>query len=265
MQNPWREFADEKLSQLDSVAHSPIGDANHDFVLPADRSTCPEFVDLYVLPMSLQTFLPPVPYVGNPEVADVLVLAANPGFVQRDTPEYKNERTFVEQSLKSLKFESDYPIHYLDERFDARGRTPAYPGCQWWKAAIGHVVDRATSGTKNNIDRAQIVRRIAGVEWLPYHSNRFDKTAKNPAARRALFSQEYTRWLVVRAIEREAQIVVFYGRPHREMWEYLLRQEFPSETIFGSVDCSVYSGMKVLRSPYFDESDVDRVVEILAR
>ncbi|MDQ2686432.1 MAG: hypothetical protein M3Y28_01035 [Armatimonadota bacterium] len=173
MQNPWYEYAAEKLTELSEPTKTPVGNLSYDFVLPADRAACADFDNIYVRPLCLQTYLPPMPYVGNPEKADVIFLAANPGFVQRKTAEYENNFLFVEQSLKSLRFESDYPIHYLDERF------ASYAGFTWWKQAIGDVINQVmkASGTKG-YERRNIVEKIAGVEWLPYHSHSFDKSPK---------------------------------------------------------------------------------------
>ena len=129
--NPWFDYADEKLATLDTI----VDNREQDFVLRADRET-PDFRDRYERRLCLQTYLPPVPYVGKPLEAEIIVLAANPGFVTRETPEYHNKIDFVRESLKSLKFESDYPIHYLDGRFSTQANEKTCPGNTWWNAAF---------------------------------------------------------------------------------------------------------------------------------
>lgn len=257
MQNPWFKFADAKLDELADLAKTPVANLNYDFVLPADRLSCSDFDRVYIRPLCLQTYMPPVPYVGNPEDADVIILAANPGFVERKNVEYENNELFVSQSLKSLRFESDYPIHYLDERFSG------YAGFGWWKQVIGDVTNKAVAARGDNFsDRRQIVKRIAGVEWLPYHSNSFDKSPKNEMFDHILPSQHYTKWLVDQAIQRKAQLIVIWGRPHREMWTRFLGYAFPSDTIFPRPEAV---RPKNLISSHFAQADIDRIVQILAK
>lgn len=260
MNNPWYDYAAEILSKLNDTANSPVGNRNYDFVLPADRTNCADFEDIYVRSMCLQTYLPPLPYVGDPRTADIIVLAANPGFIKRDNPEYNNEFTFVEQSLKALMFESDYPIHYLDERFNAKEKQPAYPGYTWWNTAIKHVVKKAIEQSQSGLDRRQIHKKIAGIEWLPYHSHNFDKSAKNEIFNHTLPSQEYTKWLVNKAIDEGAQLVVIWGKPHHDMWTRFLGKSFPDDTIIPLPNAV---RPKNLCTSHFSQSDLDRVVKRL--
>ncbi len=263
--NPWIHYAEEKLKLLEQSPDEITNTREYDFVLKQDRASA-IFKDFYERPLCLQAYLPPVPYVGDPRSAKVILLCKNPGFVGGgNDPEYQNQRTFVKESLLSLKFESSYPIHYLDENFRK------FRANDWWHKATDTVVEKALGMMTSNDEAAKlsILRKIAAVQWLPYHSRSLSiKPAirKNPLFH--LPSLSFTRYLVEDALNRDAILVLIYGSGNKELWTDLLPTrgaEFLEKAICKRPEYKGDINVKELTPKYYLKEDIQHIVNALAR
>lgn len=156
-------------------------------------------------PEALHLSLLPVPYVGDLESADVLVLLLNPGMSpldilaeQRD-PEYRNALiATLRQECKTHMF--------LDPKWAWTD------GFAWWEAKLRAVCSRIAAekfGGRYAHALADLSRRIACLQLVPYHSRRFAvrggaaELASSQAARRFARSFALEKTVIVTRQVRE--------------------------------------------------------------
>ncbi len=261
--NPWLQYAEDKLILLEKFPETITGNYKHDFVLLDDREKS-GFNEVYEKPLCLQTYLPPLPYVGNPQTAEVILLCKNGGLVgEGNDPEYKNEPSFIRQSLKSLKFESDYPIHYLDPCFKA------YPGHAWWSNAVEYVVTRVLEnyGSNNEDLKRRTIGKIAGIQWLPYHSKSLSINKKILDV--PLHSLSYTRWMLENALNglKQPELVLIYGNGNKDLWNSLLgngdQKLFSERAISKKPEYGGSINVKRLEPAYYKRDDLTRIIKRL--
>ena len=174
------------------------------FVLPEDQAILLRDNRFFEDRFKLQTQLPPVPFLNNPEVADVVILAKNPGYSPTNDAELKRYPNFLEQNIAALTFESDCPIFYLDTRFQGAD------GYVWWDKVLRNVFVACYEQYK--MPRQEVIKRISCAQWYPYHSKRF-KPPLEP-----LYSQEYSFSLVAEAARQNKLFVILWGAENERLW-----------------------------------------------
>ena len=112
----------------------------------------------------------PYPFLGNPSLARVCLISLNPGWRPTDL-EDQALPGYAEQSIKALRFESDWPFLSLDPAFSPTG------GHVYWRRRLGPLIERVGLET--------VGRHLMMVEYLGYSSETYDHL---PAR---LPSQEY--------------------------------------------------------------------------
>jgi len=110
---------------------------------------------------SIRSYLPPLPFIGNPLTARVVLLGKNASFKPKDEEEADRIPALVDENHKAFTFESDFPFFYLDPRFE--GTT----GYQWWWEALKDVI---ADCLKRGTDSETVLSRIACVQYHPYRS-----------------------------------------------------------------------------------------------
>ena len=128
----------------------------------------------------------PVPWIGDPCGARVLLLGLNPGWVA-ETPALERG-VYAEENRLGLTFRSRVPFWGLDPRLSGT------PGHKWWSQRLRRLTEQ--------VGLQRVVAGIACVEWFPYHS---------PTFRRLPFlspSQRYSFQLVASALDRGVEVVV---------------------------------------------------------
>ncbi len=178
MDNPW----------TDLPAEAP-------FVLPQDKPVMDRYAPLLTGDHTLRLDKLPLPYVGSPAQASVLLLALNGGFKPHDIDHQNNDQDYAEQNRKNLTFESRYSFFYLDPAFDYTG------GCQWWHRRLRHFIDR--------YGLEAVASQFACVQSFPYCSTSYK------ALPRQVPSQEYSFSLVRQAVQDSKPIVIMRSR---EIW-----------------------------------------------
>ncbi len=115
----------------------------------------------------------PVPYVGNLDKAEIVILLLNPGFEHSDYwadtvhPEY---RARLELNLKQEFKGIEFPFLGLDPNFAWHG------GFMWWESKLRGVLREIASkhfGNSYLSAMRDLSRRLACVELVPYHSKSF--------------------------------------------------------------------------------------------
>jgi hypothetical protein len=185
VQNPWQS--------LPAGSYVAPGDAPH--VQRVNQVSSPEFV--------LHTELPPVPFIGDPRTADLIVLAKNPGYAGTEAAELDQFPTLTRLSLDALTFASTPPFFYLSASL--RGTA----GHTWWSARLR---DLFAACKARGVEQDAVIARIACVEWFPYHSKRFRPLNA------ILPSQHYAFGLVRQAVERGATFVFLFGDGNEKLW-----------------------------------------------
>lgn len=159
------------------------------YVLPIDQASLIGRQDLQLEAL-------PIPYLGDPSRAKLVILLLNPGTA--DDAEVRSAYT-ANQNRLGLTFESKYPFWPLDpEVAGTRAQT-------WWAPRL-----RAISA---EVGIEVLRRHLMCIQFFPYHSRTF------AAGNIRLPSQSFTVHLVRDAIQRECGIVIARGR---DIWSRLV-------------------------------------------
>ena len=128
----------------------------------------------------------PVPFIGDPRKASVILLGLNPSWVPRSDLDEPGD--YADQPRLPLSFSSRIPFFCLDEQFSHTA------GYRWWWRRLRLLIESCGVNV--------ISRRVACVEWFPYRSPTFRRLPK------VLPSQSYGFELVRAAAQRGAVVVV---------------------------------------------------------
>ncbi len=171
VQNPW-----ERLPQQEP------------FVLPEDAAEVAEFNESAPEKFALHLELLPEPFLGRRD-APVVLLNANPGYSPAGIRVHRDPRfaANLRRNLFHCHLPQEYPFYLLDPSCPSRGRT-------WWERVLRRLIEE--------VGRETVARGVLCVEYLAYHSRRFQHR------KLCLPSQQYSFSLVRDAIRREAVIVV---------------------------------------------------------
>ncbi len=131
--------------------------------------------------------LHPVPFIGNPTTARVLLLNLNPGYGAQDLAD-EGVAEFRTELRRSLLHQGKYGFFLAHPRFAFAA------GTQWWMKQLRWLIEATT--------RQHVIQNIACVEWFPYHSESFTGMDET------LPSQLYTFNVVREAAARGAEMVI---------------------------------------------------------
>lgn len=189
------------------------------FILPQDKAAFGRYDSLFTLQHGLRFDKLPLPYVGSPATASVVLLALNGGFKPEDIDHQNDDKYFAEQNRRNLTFDSRYPFFYLDPAFEYTG------GYKWWHRRLRHFIHRYGLDV--------VASQFACVQSFPYCSPSY-KALPFP-----LPSQEYSYSLVKQAIQDGKPIVIMRSR---KIWFRCVPelQDYP------------YIELKYPRNPYID-------------
>ena len=157
------------------------------YALASDAALLQSFNAHGVAPMHrYDTSLFPEPFFGSLSAA-VVVLTLNPGWGPHDAAVHAQPE-FAAMSRKSLAHElGPYPFLHLQP-------TGVTPGGMWWRQRVRELA--------KDIGFESVAKGLACIQFTPYHSREYS------AASPRLPSQDYSFYLVRRAIARGAAIVV---------------------------------------------------------
>ncbi|MBU1043873.1 MAG: hypothetical protein KJ915_05690 [Candidatus Omnitrophica bacterium] len=135
----------------------------------------------------------PVPYLGNPNKAKVVVLCLNPGYNKiLDERAYFKDKYYFRESLESLKFTSHTPFYCLDTKFDYSG------GYLWWTRLLKPLI--------KDFGLKVMSEKLMCLQYIGYHSITF----REPPC--ILPSQKFTFYLLEQAIKENKTIVIMRSK-----------------------------------------------------
>ncbi len=114
----------------------------------------------------------PIPYLGDLAKAKILILLLNPGFEPIDYfAEYKSKayRKAIINNIKQKYFDNQYPFLPLNPRFLWTG------GGRYWSKKFAGITEEIMRKKRCSYQQAlsHISKRVAIIEYFPYHSNQF--------------------------------------------------------------------------------------------
>ena len=156
------------------------------YVLGTDASLLQSFNARAAPNNRFDTSLFPEPFFGSLS-ATVVVLNLNPGWSPDDAAVHAQPE-FATMSRSSLAHElKPYPFLHLQP-------TGVTPGGTWWRQRVRTLVA--------DVGFESVARGLACIQFTPYHSREYSSASPR------LPSQEYSFYLVRRAMARGAEIVV---------------------------------------------------------
>ena len=197
MKNPWHDFDRHSSSAIHDIDKAIVAKFNASI---EKRKNGQSF--------ALSTEREPQPYFGNPE-APLLLLYANPVInSERDSEEATEEYSrLLDKARKHEDIEENFL--YLNSAYKGRF------GHEWWQSTLKNVIE--------DVGLKAIHQNVFSVELFAYASLKFQ------APKELIPTQEYTRWLVKRAISNHATIML--GRARRE-WIQLIPELQVYENVF---------------------------------
>jgi len=136
----------------------------------------------------LRLELPPVPFIGDPRKAPVILLQLNPGWSEVNARLEVADAEYIRQNRLTLGFQSTPSFFPLADSLKDT------PGGRYWHTRLKRVIEQCGLSVASE--------QLACVEWFPYHSARFGFIGL------LLPSQEYGFRLVENAVRREALFVL---------------------------------------------------------
>ena len=130
----------------------------------------------------------PVPHLGNPETAKILLLNLNPGFVDEDIELSGRNDLYVEQNRRTLSFDSEPAFFCLSKKFSST------PGYQWWNRHLKELIQE--------VGRPNVLGKVMCIQYFPYHSKEYRQYSE------LLPSQAFSFHLVEQAMNQGKVIVI---------------------------------------------------------
>jgi hypothetical protein len=160
------------------------------FVLESDQEGVAAFNARIQPEQRLHTELLPEPFVGNLKSARELLLNMNPAYDPKELA-FHRDPNFVSVARANLKQRAlEYPFYFLDPS----GRSP---GHIYWSQHL-RALTEACGGPLS------VARKVAVVEWCPYHSLGMSRTG----APLQVPSQAFSFDIVERALRRGTVVIM---------------------------------------------------------
>ncbi len=138
----------------------------------------------------------PVPFIGDVKNSEIVILLANPKFVDEWVEIERNHPIVREKYLKVFAHNSDFPFFCLDPSLKFGNEYGL--GEKYWRDRLKDLNDYYNS-------EDEVLKKISVIQFNPYSSVNFKSTKK-------LSSQDYNFYLVRKAIERNAKIILARGK-----------------------------------------------------
>ena len=136
----------------------------------------------------VRTNVLPVPFLGNPAGARVLLLSLNPGYSDQGARLLAENVCYADAHRRALLFSADPPFFYLSPEFADTS------GYRWWSAKLSALIAR--------VGRARVMADVSCIEYFPYAS-----VAYHPFGE-YLPSQYFGFHLVRQAMQNQKVIVI---------------------------------------------------------
>lgn len=183
MENPWLEFKTNPKRNY--------------FVLDDDKAIVDEFNETSNETYRIHTEIMPAPFMGNVLESPIVLLLLNPGFdeLEQQKGYYEEYRSYWENELQHTHSVPELPLFCLEDRY--------IQFSNYWEKKMSYLM-QATSKEK-------VARNISLIQYFPYHSKKYKDIPKKISTD-LLTSQKYNFYLVEKAIERKAAIIIMRSR-----------------------------------------------------
>jgi len=151
----------------------------------------------------------PVPYVGDLDRADIIVLTLNPGLHYSDFYAEKCRSDFSAALIGMLRqsFNGQVaPFLFLDPQFCW------HPGFHYWEKKLRKTVECIAEDTKVPYHRAldDLARRLAVVQLIPYHSKKSPSNLQD-VLQSSKEAKSYAHRLAATARQQKKTVIVLRG------------------------------------------------------
>lgn len=183
MINPWNEFQDNPKQDY--------------LILEADKLVIDKFNDTTNETYRIHTEIMPAPFMGNVLNSPVLLLLLNPGFDEEEERMnyYNLYRHYWENEIQHKYSVPELPLFCLEDKY--------INFSNYWQKKLNHLIS-ATS-------KEAVAKNISIAQFFPYHSKKYKSIPKKILSG-YLESQKYNFYLVQKAIDRKATIIVLRGK-----------------------------------------------------
>jgi hypothetical protein len=191
MENPWIEI----VGNLDET----------NFVLKEDKAVIDKFNQSANETFKVHTEIMPAPFMGNVHNAPIMLLLLNPGYDENEEINgyYKEYKPFWKNEIQHIQSIPELPLFCLDEKYIEYSN--------YWSNKLKPLT-LITS-------KEMVAKKICKVQFFPYHSQKFKSISKKILIKEGidnyLKSQKYNFYLVEKAMERNAVIIILRSR---KMW-----------------------------------------------
>lgn len=189
--NPWKELS-EKIEKN-------FFNLNEENSLDEDKNIIENFNQKQSEIFQLRTSMMPAHFTGNILKSKIVLLATNPGYVEKEVENFYRNPKFIKERIKDLTFSSDSFISDDEERI----RESPY-----WNQKLRWLIDEV--GFEN------VSKNVSLLQFNPYHSIKFREIAKkyfkNTKSTNYLKSQDYGFDLLRNCIDKDKLIVVLRSK-----------------------------------------------------
>jgi hypothetical protein len=220
MKNPWAEF----VENLDET----------NLVLKEEKAIIERFNQSVNEAYKIHTEILPSPFMGNVEIAPIMLLVLNPGYDPKEEKSgfYTKYNEWILSELTHSKDDKKLPLFSLDE--DYKEDSP------YWYNKLKKLHEK--HGIK------KVSNNICIVQFSPYTSEKYknipSSLIKKEFDQDYLPSQLYNFWLVKKAIERRSIIVLTRSKklwikavPELENYENLIITKNPRNPTISIGNC----------------------------
>ena len=243
MDNPWIELIENwnKNGRFSVSPDQPVIDRFN-----SNSFRTPKSEDLF----RIHDEVLPYPFTGNIKKASVILLATNPGFVEKEKDTLYSCESFHQEVRDNLMFNSE---KFLNE--DEKRREYS----DYW-----HKRTRKLSEDVGDINK--VLHGIALLQFFPYHSKRFRKISRKYFDNKEdsyLITQKFNFYLLEQAIENKKLIIITRGK--RYWYEAVKKLSSYKKEEKRVLELKNYQQPYITRRNFAGEGDYDKVIEELKK
>lgn len=191
MKNPWIEFV-ENLEETN-------------LVLKEDKAVIDRFNQSTNETFKVHREIMPAPFMGNVQSAQILLLLLNPGYDEKEEIKgyYKEYKPYWKNEIQHIQSIPELPLFCLDQKYIEYS--------DYWNNKLKPLILKTS--------KEKVAKNICQIQFFPYHSKKFKSISKKILIENGfdkyLTSQKYNFYLVEKAMERNAIIIILRSR---KMW-----------------------------------------------
>lgn len=168
------------------------------YVLETDKTVVESFNEDVKPQFEHQLQYFPEPFLGDVINAKVLLLNLNPGVDILNKQFHRQEKYLVRANNNIRHQPQDFPFFLLDQELEG------LPGHEWWSKKLKRLI------SETSVEK--VAKGIACIELHGYPSERYKHIS-------GLESMKYSKYLVEKAMERKAFLIIMRGQ---KFWQSIV-------------------------------------------